>query len=159
MVFMKKENVLKKGSFLGSFVKDHPIILNKSQIPSVKTKKEEYLKQMKIDIQNKYGTIMDSEKILKKLNNLKTNIKKKTDRKATGNKKIKLSAAESVIYNMMQGGSDENPNFSKVHGNVEVDVSKDVTENIEHPPMRIPPVLVSEKKKKMDLHETSETKN
>ncbi|KAG5894552.1 hypothetical protein JTB14_011089 [Gonioctena quinquepunctata] len=86
-------------------------------------------------------------------------MKKKTDRKATGNKKIKLSAAESVIYNIMQGGSDENPTFSKVPGNVEVGVSKDVTENIEHPPIKIPPVLVPQRKKKIDLHETSETKN
>ncbi|KAG5874806.1 hypothetical protein JTB14_004753 [Gonioctena quinquepunctata] len=145
--------------FIADFVKDHPIILNKSQIPSVKTKKEEYLKQMKIDIQNEYGTKMDSRKILKKLNNLKTNIKKKTDRKATGNKKIKLSAAESVIYNIMQCGSDENPVFSKVPGNVEVGVSKDIKENIEHPPIKIPSVLVSQKKKKMDLHKTSRTKN
>ncbi|KAG5897124.1 hypothetical protein JTB14_025078 [Gonioctena quinquepunctata] len=123
---------------------------------------------MKIDIQNKYGTMMDSEKILKnmmdsekilkKLNNLKTNINKKTDRRATGNKKIKLSVAESVKYNIMQGGSDENPVFSKVSGNVEVGVSKDVTENIEHPRIKIPPVLVPQKKKKMDLHKTSETK-
>ncbi|KAG5879786.1 hypothetical protein JTB14_016928 [Gonioctena quinquepunctata] len=80
--------------------------------------------------------MMDSEKILEKLNNLKINIKKQTDRKATGNKKIKLSAAESVIYNIMQGGSDENPVFSKVTGNVEVGVDKDVTENIEHPPIK-----------------------
>ncbi|KAG5890703.1 hypothetical protein JTB14_016533 [Gonioctena quinquepunctata] len=145
--------------FIANFVEDHPIILNKSQTPSVKTKKEEYLKQMKIDIQNKYGTMMDSKKILKKLNNLKTNIKKKTDRKATGNKKIKLSAAESVIYNIMQSGSDENPVFSKVPGNVEVGVSKDVTENIKLPRIKIPPVLIPQKKKKMDLHETSETKN
>ncbi|KAG5876872.1 hypothetical protein JTB14_021235 [Gonioctena quinquepunctata] len=119
--------------FIANFVKDYPIILNKIQIPSVKTKKEEYLKQMKFEIQNKYGTMMDSEEILNKLNNLKTNIKKKIDRKATGNKKIKLSAAESVIYNIMQGGSDENPVSSKVPGNVEVGESKDVTENVEHP--------------------------
>ncbi|KAG5871677.1 hypothetical protein JTB14_007360 [Gonioctena quinquepunctata] len=58
----------------------------------------------------------------------------------------------------MQGGSDENPVFSKVPGNVEVGVSKNVTENIEHPPIKIPPVLIPQKKK-MDLHETSETKN
>ncbi|KAG5882974.1 hypothetical protein JTB14_026432 [Gonioctena quinquepunctata] len=133
--------------FIANFVKDHPIILNKSQIPLVETRKEEYLKQMKVDIQNKYGTMMDSKNILKKLNNLKTDIKKKTDRKATGNKKIKLSAAESVIYNIMQGGSDENPVFSKVPGNVEVGVSKDVPENIEHPRIEIPPVLVPPKKK------------
>ncbi|KAG5895872.1 hypothetical protein JTB14_012255 [Gonioctena quinquepunctata] len=76
---------------------------------------------MKIGIQNEYGTMMDSKKILKKLNNLRTNIKKKTDRKATGNKKNKLSAAESVIYNIMQGGSDENPVFSNIPGNDEVD--------------------------------------
>ncbi|KAG5876013.1 hypothetical protein JTB14_034041 [Gonioctena quinquepunctata] len=103
---------------------------------------------MKIDIQNKYGTMMDSKKIFKKFNNLKTNYNKKTDRKATGNKKIKLSAAESVIYNIMQSGSDENPVSSKVPGNVEVGVSKDVTENIEHPPIKIPPVLVPQRKKK-----------
>ncbi|KAG5888164.1 hypothetical protein JTB14_038290 [Gonioctena quinquepunctata] len=59
----------------------------------------------------------------------------------------------------MQGGSGENPVFSKVPGNVEVGVSKDVTENIEHPPIKTPPILVPQKKKKMDLHETSETKN
>ncbi|KAG5895594.1 hypothetical protein JTB14_009451 [Gonioctena quinquepunctata] len=41
------------------------------------------------------------------------------------------------------------PVFSKVPENVEVGVSKDVTENIEHPPIKIPPVL----------HEISETKN
>ncbi|KAG5899087.1 hypothetical protein JTB14_021590 [Gonioctena quinquepunctata] len=58
----------------------------------------------------------------------------------------------------MQGGSDENLVFSKVPGNVEVGVSKDVTENIEHPLIKISPVLVPQKKKKMDLHETSETK-
>ncbi|KAG5888163.1 hypothetical protein JTB14_038289 [Gonioctena quinquepunctata] len=52
--------------FIANFVKDHPIILNKSQKPSVKTKKKEYLKQMKIDIQNKYGTMMDSQKLISK---------------------------------------------------------------------------------------------
>ncbi|KAG5897319.1 hypothetical protein JTB14_022058 [Gonioctena quinquepunctata] len=144
--------------FIAHFVKDHPIILNKSQIPSVKTKKEEYLKQMKIDIQNKCGTMMDSEKILKKLNYLKTNIKNKTDRKATGNRKIKLSAAQSVLYDIMQGGRDENPVFSKVPEDVVVGVSKDVTENIKHPRIKIHPVLVFQKKKNIDLHETSETK-
>ncbi|KAG5864319.1 hypothetical protein JTB14_026599 [Gonioctena quinquepunctata] len=59
----------------------------------------------------------------------------------------------------MQGGSDENPVFSKVPRNVEVGVSKDVTENIEHPPIKNPSILLPQKEKKIDLHETSETKN
>ncbi|KAG5893330.1 hypothetical protein JTB14_033496 [Gonioctena quinquepunctata] len=59
----------------------------------------------------------------------------------------------------MQGGSDENPVFSKIPGNVEVGVSMDATENIEHPRIKFPPVLIPQKKKKMDSHETSGTKH
>ena len=60
-----------------NFVKKYPVILNKSQIPSVKAKKDESLDCLCEEIRQIYYRNIDTKRILKKINNLKTCVKKK----------------------------------------------------------------------------------
>lgn len=71
-----------------NILKNHRILLNKSQTPSVKVAKDkamsELLKMYKIE----FGEAMSSKQMMKKISNMKTEVKKKFDIHATGNKTI-----------------------------------------------------------------------
>lgn len=60
------------------------------------------------------GENIPLEKLKKQLNNMKTELKKKTDKTATGNKKIKLKEWEKELLKLQD--PDDNPVFNKVPG-------------------------------------------
>lgn len=75
-----------------SVLKKFPILLNKSQTPLIKTQKKEALAAMfssRACITH-FGKDIPRTKFLKKINNMKTELKNKTNRKATVNKIIKM---------------------------------------------------------------------
>jgi hypothetical protein len=64
-----------------------------------------------------FGENITESKILKKLNNMKTELKKKTDSKVTGNKTVKLKDWEKNLLELLEGKRGENPSMRKVPGN------------------------------------------
>lgn len=155
--------------WVANFVKKNPVILNKSQVPTIKTKKQEALEKLKTCFEQQFGKITSVKKILKRLNNLKSCIKKKTDKNATGNKKIKLSAAESILYEVMEGDSGNcNPVLNKIAGKLHAGLPDEnqpaqksnnelVSRQLQLPP---PPLLTTPKKHKiLEAYETEETRN
>ena len=62
-----------------SILKKWPILLTKSQTPNSREKKKAALSKFASQYAIDYGESMTEPKILKKINNMKTEIKKKTD--------------------------------------------------------------------------------
>ena len=71
-----------------------PILLQKSQVPSVKIKKNKAFLRMQDQMFQATGTKIDVKTLAKKIANMKTRLKKKSDIHRTGNKPIKLSISE-----------------------------------------------------------------
>jgi hypothetical protein len=70
-----------------------------------------------IKFSEQLGKVTDVKKLLKQINNLKANVKKKIDPSITGNKTKKLSAAEKIMCEVMQGDVTEpNPVLHKLTG-------------------------------------------
>jgi hypothetical protein len=70
-----------------------------------------------IKFSEQLGKVTDVKKLLKQINNLKANVKKKIDPSITGNKTKKLSAAEKIMCEVMQGDLTEpNPVLHKLTG-------------------------------------------
>ena len=72
-------------------------------------------------LENEYalslGTRLTATQLLKKINNMKNEIKKKIDKNTTGNKKIILKDWEKEFLELLQ--ADENPVFTKIDGKKE----------------------------------------
>nr|CAH7760668.1 unnamed protein product [Callosobruchus chinensis] len=64
--------------YIVNFLKEHPAIINKSQVPSIKAQKNNALETLKNELESKYGKVVAVKNILKKINNLEAAIKKKT---------------------------------------------------------------------------------
>jgi hypothetical protein len=73
-----------------SVLKKHSTLLNKSQLPGVKTKKAAAMTGFIKDYNELTVTMLTTAKLLKKINNMKTEVKKKSDARKTGNKPITL---------------------------------------------------------------------
>lgn len=101
-------------SFIAEKAKDYPEILSKSQIPSAKKKKEVALERIVAQYVSQFGKEMTAKGFQKKLQNMKTRLKTKTDKKKTGNRKIRLLPWEKVLHDAMQG--DTNPVVQSVPG-------------------------------------------
>ena len=97
---------------LVGILKEYPILIEKSQLPGVREQKSEAMKMAKQTIMMKTGVVMEEKKIAKKIANMKAQLKKKTDAKITGNKKIILLPWEEELYKLIQG--DSNPTISKM---------------------------------------------
>lgn len=95
-------------------LKKHKHVLNKSQVPTAKQKKETALKEIKDDLLQNYGTDMQEGQILKKVNNMKTRLKKKLDLKQTGNIPVVLNEWQKLLREILQG--DSNPTIKKLAG-------------------------------------------
>ncbi|KAJ4429336.1 hypothetical protein ANN_26341, partial [Periplaneta americana] len=104
--------------FLATTLGKYPEILEKSQIPEMKRKKEAAIKDMIKLFEENFGTPINSRQLLKKINNMKTRLKKKTDKNRTGNKPIILNTWEKELFTLLQG--DTNPVISKIPGAVSV---------------------------------------
>lgn len=139
-----------------------PVILEKSQVPKVKIIKDEAIKTVTKKYEALYGKPLDGKGLLKKLNNMKTRLKKKTDMKKTGNKKIKLLGWEEKLLRAVQG--DSNPTIKKIEGPMQIGVemppkSKQPTNNPEtYETASTLPILPTKRKLSTDKFETDDTK-
>ena len=70
------------------------------------------LKKAQMSIATNTGKAMDEKQIWKKIANMKSQVKKKTDGMQTGNRKIVLVSWEQDLYNIFKG--DENPTITKM---------------------------------------------
>lgn len=89
----------------------YPIVLEKSQLPATKDKKLRAFLSIQDLIFTKTGKRLEISALQKKVSNMKTRLRKKTDIKATGNKRIKLSDNETKLLDLLK--SDTNPVFQK----------------------------------------------
>nr|CAH7717701.1 unnamed protein product [Callosobruchus chinensis] len=121
--------------YIVNFLKEHQAIVNKSQVPSIKAQKNNALETLK---QSKHGKVVAVKNILKKINNLEAAIKKKTDTNRTGNKKIKLSPAEQLVFAVMNGPNSNNPELNKTPGHVEAGPSSPTEVVMPKPPPSTP---------------------
>ncbi|XP_055645141.1 uncharacterized protein LOC129781276 [Toxorhynchites rutilus septentrionalis] len=88
------------------------ILLSKSQTPPVREKKKIALAAMRQQLFIRCGLEFSGDQILKKINNMKTAVKEKTDTKKTGNVKIVLNQPQEKFYGLL-GGVD-NPSIISV---------------------------------------------
>lgn len=65
-----------------------PEILTKSQIPHMKNKKNEALKQAAKELEREIGKPLTISQLMKKVNIMKTRLKNKVDKNKTGNKRF-----------------------------------------------------------------------
>lgn len=103
----------KKGEL--TFVKilqRHRVLLNKSQTPEVKEKKDKAYSSFSKEWLMLVGSEMKPEKIRKKIQNMKTRVKEKTDLKRTGNKKVMLKEHEKLLLELLEPAT--NPSVSKI---------------------------------------------
>ncbi|XP_062533427.1 LOW QUALITY PROTEIN: uncharacterized protein LOC134202460 [Armigeres subalbatus] len=94
------------------------VLLQKNQTPQMKKMKSQAAKEMIMHFLVEHGIELTEKQILKKVNNMKSRIKSKTDKKATGNKQISLNPGERIIYDLL--GAEENPAVTKVNYGVSV---------------------------------------
>lgn len=110
----KKEDSDNPASFV-SIMKDYPILLEKSCIPSMRDKRNKAIEEIQLKIEEKIWVFMDSNKILKKFNNMKTRVKVKADTNKTGNKKIVLKPWEEELLKFIESDLD-NPSIVRLKG-------------------------------------------
>lgn len=89
------------------------VLLTKNQTPQMKKKKSDAVKEIAMHFLVEKGLDLTEKQIIKKVNNMKSRIKTKTDKKATGNKKISLNPGEQIMYNLL--GAEDNPAVTKVN--------------------------------------------
>ena len=107
---MSSENVESDVRLLMKYLHNYRI-LSKSQVPDVKGKKAEALRNLAADMSKEKGVTVEPKK-LSKISNLKARVKSKSDLNKTGNKKIKLSPWESELLTLMD--YKDNPVFHKI---------------------------------------------
>ncbi|KAG8304861.1 hypothetical protein J6590_084395 [Homalodisca vitripennis] len=105
-----------QASFI-SIIKEYPVILEKSNIPSIKNKRNRTIEEIQNRIDNELGLHLDSSQILKKFNNMKSRVKSKADTNKTGNKKVILKPWEEELLNFIEGDTD-NPAIVRLKGTV-----------------------------------------
>lgn len=103
-----------KQSMFVSLLKGKQALFSKSQLPSAKGKKEDILKNLKQEYELKFGKEISEKQLMKKINNMKTEVRKKADINKTGNKKIRLKAWQNELLILMD--SESNPTFVQVKG-------------------------------------------
>ena len=108
--------------FISEEVAAAPVILEKSQIPNIKRKKDEAIENLIKKYEATFGKPLDTKGLLKKINNMKTRLKRKTDLKRTGNKAIKLLDWEKSMLKAMEG--DTNPTIGKIRGGMQIGIQE-----------------------------------
>jgi hypothetical protein len=98
-------------------VKDLPAVFSELQNPEARKEKAKSLKEIKQRYVKNFGKDITETQVLKKINNMKTRLKKKTDIKRTGNKQINLKEWEQLLWDCLQG--DSNPIITKIPGKAE----------------------------------------
>ena len=107
------ENTESQFTFV-KLLEQYPALLNKSQTPEMRKEKSKALKEIAARSQ-KRGVLVTETQITKKIFNMKSRLKAKTDLQRTGNKKIKLKNWEKLLLQLMNGNS--NPSVNKLQGN------------------------------------------
>lgn len=100
--------------FIVTQLQKMPEVLSKSQIPSVKVKKEESIKTIISNYERHVGKPITNQQLLKKINNMKSRLKRKADMKRTGNRKIVLKNWERILFSII--GGEDNPVINKIPG-------------------------------------------
>lgn len=108
------EDVTTEMMFIAERVQAFPEILEKSQVPAMKKKKSAVLTEIVKEYVSLFGKEMEIKTFMKKVNNMKTRLKNKTDKNKTGNKTIRLLSWEKVMLKAMD--ADINPVLSRVPG-------------------------------------------
>ena len=90
----------------------YPVLLNKSQIPSIKEAKGKAVTAFLTECNTLEGMALDKKALFKRINNMKSRTKGKADKSRTGNKPIKLLGWEKEFLELLQ--ADSNPVFAKI---------------------------------------------
>lgn len=88
-------------------------LLMKSQTPAMRTKKTIALTEVSQQMALQFGLPMTEAQVKKKLNNMKTRAKSKSDAKKTGNKPIHLSNSEKKLLDLLH--AEDNPSISSLN--------------------------------------------
>lgn len=107
-------NVADARATLVNILRNHTVVLNKSLASKFIYAKEKAWANVLKEFEQSTGKKMSPAKIKKMLNNMKHEIKKKTDKQKTGNKAIKLSHWEKDLLSILE--EYENPNFKQIPG-------------------------------------------
>lgn len=94
------------------------VVLEKSKIPSVISAKKRAWTTIQDEYSTATGKVVTVAQLQKLLSNMKANIKLKTDKNATGNKKIKLKDWEKQLFHVLI--QQENLVFNKIPGSIGV---------------------------------------
>ena len=78
------------------------MVLTKSQLPKIKAEKECALREMAAEYRRATGTSLSNKQLMKKINNMKNDVKMKSGVSKTGNKPIKLKEWEKLFLDMIQ---------------------------------------------------------
>lgn len=95
-----------------TMLKDYQILLSKSQVPSVKEKKDKATKEFLAALQEKLTLTLTKGTLSKKISRMKSEVKKKCDLNRTGNKKLLLKSWEKVMAELI--GAKTNPSIAQV---------------------------------------------
>ena len=91
-----------KQSVFVKLVKNHEVVLTKSQLPKIKAEKECALRGMAAEYRRATGISLTDKQLMKKINNMKNDVKMKSGVSKTGNKPIKLKEWEKLSLDLMQ---------------------------------------------------------
>ncbi|XP_022193453.2 uncharacterized protein LOC111051284 isoform X1 [Nilaparvata lugens] len=86
----------------------------------MKRKKDAALKTLVVRYQENFGIPITAKQLMKKVNNMKTRLRKKTDLNKTGNEKIELNKWEKILFDTLEGGS--NPTIGNIPGAIQCGV-------------------------------------
>ncbi|XP_049946498.1 uncharacterized protein LOC126438165 [Schistocerca serialis cubense] len=98
-----------------NIIKDYPAIISKSQTPAARKEKADCLKEVQHRYMVHFGKEITDVQIMKKVHNMKSRIKAKTDVNKTGNIKISLKNWEQIFLKFLNG-DDCNPTIHRVPG-------------------------------------------
>ena len=95
-------------------LKEHKIVLNKSQVPQVKAEKEAALTVLVQQYKDIFNVSLTTKQLSKKISNMKADIKKKFDVNRTGNKPMIYKPWEKLFLEILD--VQKNPVFKTIPG-------------------------------------------
>lgn len=87
-------------------------LLQKSQTPAMKNKKQQAVKNVISECLSQFGVVLNEKQAKRKLDNLKSRVKTKIDRKKTGNLPITLNEADQLLLDLLD--AEDNPSIAQV---------------------------------------------
>ncbi|CAH1990025.1 unnamed protein product [Acanthoscelides obtectus] len=112
MLTYSKDHSSENQTVFDNIIKHYPVLLEKSNIPEIKNKRRKAVEEIKEKVEAELGVRYNEGQSWKKIQNIKTRLKAKTDRNQTGNKLIKLKGWEHELFNFLQGES--NPSIARL---------------------------------------------